>query len=93
LIQQEKDYKWIREQEETKSRGVLMVHQQKELLARKAQEWAGRLFRSQDGGKTYQVRKEGFIDVLQGGKFVASLDLKLRFLDDFESGRLQIVQA
>ena len=91
LIQQNKDFKFIREQQTAKNDETLLAQRHKELLARKAQEWAGRVFKSRKGDRTFQVRKGGFIDVLQGGKFIFSEDISMGFLDAFESGKLQIV--
>jgi CTP-dependent riboflavin kinase len=92
LIQQNKDFKFIREQEEAKNKVEQTTQQHHELLARKAQEWSGRVFRERTGDKTYQVRREGFIDVMQGGKFLVSYNLDLKFLEAFEAGSLRIVQ-
>lgn len=88
LIQQDKDFKYIRQQQAIATGKEKETQFEKDLIARKAQEWVGRRFTDVRGGQTYLVEKDGWLALVNGTKFLGSRIFDKHFVHAVEDGRI-----
>lgn len=89
LLQKDKDYGYLAKKQNDDATKENETRQRKVLLARKMQEWNGRLFTNQSQSVTYLVR--GCSLEIQGGGN-ASKPMDIEFVDAVMDGKLRLIQ-
>lgn len=90
MIEDGKDYKFIRKQNEGELEQERIAERDKERLKVKAIEWVGRRFVNGKGW-VYTVKEGGVVEQTINGKYIGSSLLSMKFLNDFEDGVLGIM--